>query len=172
MKRIITLLLVLVLTISVVNIFALADAPDLTGWNDNDLKTLYSAVRAELARRGIPLTEKLTLREGKFIIGEDIIPGTYKITCIETAGETYGNVYSSLGDVYKGFDSDNDGLGALMGSLGNMRGQVFNTSVEIIGDYGNVLRSFALKKGESTSITLTEKTALKIADGTCELEAN
>ncbi len=172
MKKLLASILVLALAISGIVTCAFADGPDLSGWNDSDLKTLYSAVKAEMAKRGIPLTEKLTLREGKFIVGEDIMPGTYKITCVETAGETYGSMYSSLGDVYKGLDSENDGWGALMGSLGNMMGTVFNTTVEIIGDYGTVLKSFELKGGDSTTITLTEKTALKISDGTCELEPN
>lgn len=65
-----------------------------------------------------PLAQEITLREGKFIIGQDIQPGTYTIKCTETFGDTYGNAYSSLGSLF------GDELGGMMGDL-------INTEVEI-----------------------------------------
>lgn len=82
--------------------------------------------------------------------------------------DTYGGLYSSLGDLYGGVDS---ALGGLMGSLGGMMSDIINTEVEIIGDYGTVLKSYELKAGESVQITLSENTALKISEGTCVLSA-
>ncbi len=124
-------------------------------------------MRVKLKEKGI-LQQDVTLREGKYIVGDDILPGTYTLKCTETSGDTYGGLYSSLGDLYGGMDS---ALGGLMGSLGGMMSDIINTEVEIIGDYGTVLKSYELKAGESVQLTLSENTALKISEGTCVLTA-
>ena len=41
--------------------------------------------------------------------------------------------------------------------------------IEILGNYGTVLKSFEMKAGDSVRITLEEGTALQISDGTCVL---
>jgi hypothetical protein len=126
-------------------------------------------VREEMVNRGLPLAQEVTLREGKFIVGQDILPGTYTLKCTATSGDTYGDLYSSLGDAYSSFDS---ALGGLMGSLGGMMGDVINAEVEILGNYGTVLKSFEMKAGDSVRVTLEEGTALQISDGTCVLTAD
>ena len=121
------------------------------------------------SERGLPLAQEVTLREGKFIVGQDILPGTYTLKCTATSGDTYGDLYSSLGDAYSSFDS---ALGGLMGSLGGMMGDVINAEVEILGNYGTVLKSFEMKAGDSVRLTLEDGTALQISDGTCVLIAD
>ena len=44
-------------------------------------------------------------------------------------------------------------------------------TVEIIGDYGTVIKSVQLKKGESATLTLEGRVALKVSEGTCQLES-
>ena len=167
MKKLISIALALVLALSLLpSAFA---ANSLSDYSDSQLKQLYELVRNEMLARGLPLAQEMTLREGKFIIGQDILPGTYTLKCTQTSGDTYGDLYSALGDAYSAFDS---ALGGLMGSLGGMVGDVINTEVEIIGDYGTVLKSFELKAGDSVRITLSEGTALRISDGTCVLIAD
>ena len=165
MKKLVSVVLVLVVLLSVAALDASAEN-SLANYSDAQLKQLYEAVKEEMLSRGLPLAEEITLREGKFIVGQDILPGTYTLKCTETAGETYGGLYSSLGDMF------NDELGGLMGSLGDMMGEVINARAEIIGDYGTVLKSYELKAGESVRITLEEETALQISDGTCVLLAD
>ena len=109
--------------------------------------------------RGLPLAQEITLREGKFIIGQDIQPGTYTLKCTETFGETYGDAYSSLGGLFGG------DLGGMMNSLGGMMGDMINAEAEILGNYGTVLKSYELKTGDSVRITLEEGTALQLSDG-------
>lgn len=167
MKRLISVALVLILTLAIAPC-AFADNA-LNSYSDAELKQLYEAVREEMINRGLPLAQEMTLREGKFIVGEDILPGSYTLKCTQTSGDAYGDMYSSLGDAYSSIDS---ALGGLMGSLGGMMGEIMNTEVEIIGDYGTVLKSFELKAGDSVRITLTEGTALQISDGTCILIAD
>ena len=75
---------------------------------------------------------------------------------------TYGCLYSSLGELYGGSDSP----------LGDMMGDLINAEVQILGDYGTVLKSWELKAGDSIKITLSEKTALQISEGTCVLTAD
>ena len=168
MKKLFSVLLILSLIISFFSVSAAA-ANSLSDYNDSQLKQLYEAVKEEMIKRGLPLAQEVTLREGKFIVGQDILPGSYTLKCTATSGDTYGDLYSSLGDAYSSFDS---ALGGLMGSLGGMMGDVINTEVEILGDYGTVLKSFEMKAGDSVRITLEEGTALQVSDGTCVLIAD
>ena len=55
--------------------------------------------------------------------------------------------------------------------LGGMMETYVDLTVEIIGDYGDVLRTYTLKTGDSMSITLKEETALQITDGSCTIVA-
>ena len=167
MKRLLSMFLVFVLALAVLSPTALADS-GLRQYSDSELRQLYEDVRQEMKRRGLKLQQDVTLRAGKYIVGDDILPGKYTLKCTETSGDTYGGLYSSLGDLYGGSDSP---LGGLIGSLGGMMSGIINTEVEIIGDYGTVLKSYELKAGESVQITLAENTALQIIDGTCVLSA-
>jgi len=167
MKRLLSMLLVIVLALAVFSPAALADS-GMRQYSDSELRQLYETVRQEMKSRGLKLQQDVTLREGKYIVGDDILPGTYTLKCTETSGDTYGGLYSSLGDLYGGSDSP---LGGLIGSLGGMMSDIINTEVEIIGDYGTVLKSYELKAGESVQLTLSENTALKISEGTCVLSA-
>ena len=115
-------------------------------------------------------TQGRTLREGKYIIGEDIAPGTYTLTCTATAGEQMKDAYGSLGSAFDALDGDG-GYGALFGALGGMMEDVIDLTVEILGDYGDVLKRYDMKAGDSLKITLQAKTALKITDGSCTLTA-
>lgn len=152
-------------------ITAFASDVDLASLGDDQLKQLYEDVKAEMVNRGLPVSKEITLREGKFIVGEDLLPGTYTITCQETDGEKIGDAYSSLGSAIDSLDSENSGAGGLMDALGGLMEDVALTTVEILGDYGDVLKSFEMKSGESTTITLDENTAIQVTGGTVVLEA-
>ena len=151
MKKLFSSLLIAALVLSLFSVSAFADSNPFSKYSDKELRELYDAVREEMIARGLPLAQEITLREGKFIVGEDILPGTYTIKCLSTSGETYGDMYSALG---------------------GMMSDVINAEVEILGDYGTVLKSFELKAGDSVRITLSDGTALQITDGTCVLTAD
>ena len=169
MKRILTSLLVAALVLALLAASAsAAGKPDFSKTSDKELKELYEAIRDEMIARGLPLAQEITLKAGKFIVGEDILPGTYTVKCLKSDGDTYGDLYSGFGDAYSNIDS---GLGGLMGALGGMMGDVLTTSVEIIGDYGTVLKSYDLKTGDSVTVKLEEGTALQISDGSVLLIA-
>ena len=78
----------------------------------------------------------------------------------------FGDAYSSLGGFFGG------DLGGMMNSLGGMMGDLINAEVEILGDYGTVIKSFELGVGDTARITLEEGTALQIMDGACVLIAD
>lgn len=165
MKKLLTLILVFALVIP----HALAEI-DLASLTDDEVRTLYEQVADELNRRGLTSTESITLREGKYIIGKDIQPGNYTITCTETVGDSLSGVYDGLGDALDSMtDEDSTGYGDLFGAFGGLMGEIGMT-VEIVGDYGDVLRTFDLKKGDVADILLEEGTALKLTDGSCVLE--
>lgn len=110
-----------------------------------------------------------TLREGKYIIGEDIAAGDYVITCTGTEGEQLEDAYGAMGKAYDALD-DTDGFGELFGALGSMMSGLSDMTVEIIGDYGTVLKSFEMKTGDTAVITLQTGTALQISSGSCTIE--
>ena len=166
MKKLLSILLLLALVLSV-SAAACAEDNPLARYSDEELRQLYEAVREEMIARGLPLAQEVTLREGKFIVGEDLLPGSYTLKCLSTAGDDFGGVYSALGDAASSLGGED--WGGLFGSLGGMMSEVLNTQVEILGDYGAVLKSFELKAGDSVRVTLTENTALQISDGTCVL---
>ena len=112
--------------------------------------------------------EGRVLREGKYIIGEDIEAGTYTLTCIATAGEQMNDTYGSLGSAFDAIEGGNE-FGSLFGMLGGMAEDYVDMTVEIIGDYGDVLKTYTMKTGDTMSITLKEETALQITEGSCTI---
>lgn len=166
MRTVVTAICVLMLGIT-----AFASDIDISSLGDDQLKQLYEEVREEMVTRGLPVSKEISLREGKFIVGEDILPGSYTITCQETDGEKIGDAYSSLGNAIDSLDAEDSGAGSLMDALGGMMGDVALTRVEILGDYGDVLKSFEMKSGESTTIMLEENTAIQVTGGTIVLAA-
>ena len=172
MKKVLLAVVAFIMSVMMVCSMAFASEVDVSSLGDDELKTLFEQVKAEMVNRGLPITNSFTLREGKWIIGQDISPGTYTITCLESEGENLADAYSSLGDTIDNIDENNEGLGSLLGSLGGMMGDLVTTDIKVLGDYGTELKSFSLKGGESTTITLEENTALEISGGLCTLEAN
>ena len=169
MKKLFSVLLVFAIALTLFAATAsAAGAPDFSKMSDKEVQELYEAVRDEMINRGLPLAQEITLKAGKFIIGEDILPGTYTVKCLKSDGDTYGDLYSGLGEAYSSMDSS---LGGLMGAVGGMMGEVLTTSVEILGDYGTVLKTYELKTGDSVTVKLEEGTALQISDGSVLLIA-
>ncbi len=171
MKRILIVIMAVAASFWIACSSVFAAETDLAALGDEELKTLYENVRAEMVNRGLPLSKEITLREGKFIIGDDVLPGTYTVTCLETDGEKIGDAYSSLGSALDSMDEENSGAGGIMDALGGMMKDVAPVTVNILGDYGSVLKSFELKSGESSTITLEENTAIEITGGTVSLES-
>ena len=169
MKKIRFACVAAVLSIMLLPIPASASETDVTSLSNEELTALFHDVKSEMISRGLSLAETITLREGKWIVGQDIAPGTYKITCVESDGDKISDSYSALGDIANGLDDSGD-LGNLLGTLGGMTGGLINTEIKILGDYGTELKSFEMSSGESTTISLEENTALEISLGTCSLE--
>lgn len=112
----------------------------------------------------------MTLQEGKYIIGKDIPAGQYTITCVSTEGESLNNMYNSLGSAYDSLDSGSDtSWSSLFGALGGMMEEMSELEIEILGDYGDVLKKVTLKKDSSADLILSEGTALQISEGTAKL---
>lgn len=169
MKRAVSLILV-VLFLGCLFSAGVAESYDLSELSDNALMKLYELLRQEMETRKLLDPETYDLPEGKYIIGKDIIPGKYILTCTATSGEDLGNAYSSLGGLF-GSLSEEDGTNysELFGSLGGLVGDMVSTQVKIIGDYGTVLKTYEMKTDQTMQIILEEKTALQIEDGSCSL---
>ena len=164
MKKFLFVLLALLAV--VLPVFGQAD--EVRNLTDEQLRSLYDAVTAEMSRRGMNSVD-LTLGEGKYIIGKDIPAGRYTVTCLSTDGESLSSVYGSLGSAYDSMSGGGDSWSSLFGALGNMMEQVSELEIEILGDYGDVLKKVTLKKDASTELTLSEGTALQISEGSARL---
>lgn len=92
-KALVFLLLVMIL---VSGTAAGADT-DVSSLTDDQLLKIYRQIRAEAAVRGLTLTDSLTLGEGRYIVGQDIPPGVYLITCISTGAEDLSRSFGALG---------------------------------------------------------------------------
>ena len=145
-----------------------AQQSEVINLSDAQLKELYEIVKEEMTRRGLDAVE-ISLAEGRYIIGKDIPAGSYTITCISTEGESIGGAYDSLGSAVDSLSGTGDAWANLFGALGGLMEEVSELRVEILGDYGDVLKSVTLKKDASADITLQEGTALKISDGSAKL---
>ena len=168
MKRFLASVMVLLMLFCAVT--AGAEGLDVTALSNDELLRLYAAVRQEMTGRGLSESTGMTLPAGKYIIGKDIMPGTYMLTCTDSSGEELGSAYSAFGSAFESLGGEETaGYGDLMGSLGGLMGTLVNTQVKILGDYGTELKRYELKKDQTVQITLEEKTALEIADGSCTL---
>lgn len=167
MKKILFVLLVLLM----VWIPVIGQSDEVRSLTDAQLRSLYDAVKAEISRRGLDAVD-LTLQAGKYVIGKDIPAGSYTITCVSTEGESLSSMYSSLGSAYDSMDSSSGtNWGNLFGALGGMMEEISELEIEILGDYGDVLKRVTLKKDVSADITLSEGTALQISEGTAKLSS-
>ena len=165
MKKLVSTLLIFLLLFG----YAYAETLDVSSMTDDELLSAYESIKTEMESRNLQASTERTLREGKYIIGRDIPAGNYTITCIGTSGEAVGDAYGSLGSMMDALDDEDDGFGDAFGSLGGLMGEYIDMSVETIGDYGDVLRSYSMKNGDSFSITLEEGTALQISNGSCTI---
>ena len=157
------------LAVLIVALPVLGQTDEIRSLSDAQLQSLYESVKAEMSRRGLDAVE-MTLQAGKYIIGKDIPAGTYQITCLSTEGEALNNMYNSLGSAYDSLDSSSGtNWGNLFGALGGMMESISEMEIEILGDYGDVLKKVTLKKDASTDITLSEGTALQISEGSAKL---
>lgn len=169
MKRVVSLILVMLFLGCYFSVGS-AESYDLSELSDNALMKLYELLRQEMTTRKLLEPKTYDLPAGKYIIGQDIMPGKYQLTCTATSGENLGNAYSSLGGLF-GSLSEEDGTNysELFGSLGGIVGDMVSTQVKIIGDYGTVIKSYEMKTEQTMQIILEEKTALQIEDGSCSL---
>jgi len=78
------------------------------------------------------------------------------------------DAYASLGSVFGALEGGSE-FGSLFGMLGGMAENYVNMTIEIIGNYGDVLKRYSMKKGDAISIALKAETALQITDGSCTI---
>ncbi len=78
MKRLFSMLVIFVLALAVLSPTAYAEY-GLEAFDNDQLRDLYDCVRQEMISRGLKLQQDITLREGKYIVGDDILPGTYTL---------------------------------------------------------------------------------------------
>ena len=163
------ILLIVLLTLMIMAMPVFAQEAEVRSLSDAQLLELYETVKAEISRRGLDAVE-MTLAEGRYIIGKDIPAGSYTIICTATEGESLSSAYGSLGSAYDTMTgSENNAWSSLFGALGGLMEEVSELQVEILGDYGDVLKTVTLKKDASADITLQEGTALKISEGSAKL---
>ena len=139
------------------------------GLSDEELMDLYDVIYDELVKRGIKDDTTLNFPEGKYIVGTDILPGRYLITCTSTSGDELVDLYSSLGNMLDSLDEGDTGYGDTFESIGGAMGAMASATISILGDYGTVLKSYNMKKDETVQVTLEENSALEIKDGSCTL---
>jgi len=169
MKRLVYILVTALIALTMAAT-ACAQENDFASRTDEELLALYDALKSELVARGLFIEDR-TLREGKYIIGEDVPEGEYDLECLSTSDDDTIGMMNSIGGMASGFPSE-DGLdyGSLFGAFGSMMEYAASgMDVQILGDFGTVLKSYELKSGEKMQIRLEIGTALEISSGTCKI---
>lgn len=140
--------------------------------SNDELLELYKKVKTEIDNRNLKAPEAYSLNEGRYIVGQDVQPGTYQVTCTATDDDELSKSFNSLGSFYDGLDkSSGTNYSELFSTLGSLYSSIGSgMSLEIIGDYGSVIKSIHLKKGETAILQLEGKVAVKVSDGSCTLE--
>ena len=90
------------------------------------------------------------------------------MTGVSSEDEAFGDIYSALGNMAS-LDDEVAGLTGLFGAFGGIVDNLASMDVEIVGDFGAVLKSYEVKVGDTVTVSLTEGTALKTSNGTCEI---
>lgn len=135
------------------------------------MRRVLSFVLVLLFCVGVALAEdEIVLQEGKYVIGRDIDPGRYTLTCTGTDGEDMKEAYDHLGKAMDALGGSNS-YGDLMSAFGGLYEELSELTVEVLGDFGDVLSSYSLKNGDSMPIQLNEGTALNVSKGSCTLTA-
>jgi hypothetical protein len=129
MKKLISLLLVLILTLPAL---ALADLPDISGLTDEELLQLDWKIQAILYDH--QLEEGVLVPAGDYVVGADIPAGDYKADAVSKVGGLV-NVYKTVDDYEKGGFHY-----ALEVTLGDMWGTY---SFHLKLEEGNVLHIYA-----------------------------
>lgn len=90
MKKLITVILILALLLPAA---ALAEIPDISGLSSDELIELSHEIQLMLFSE--KLVQGITVEQGKYIVGEDIPAGTYRIEITGTGG--YYDLYDRQG---------------------------------------------------------------------------
>ena len=101
-----SLLLALLLALSLPAAALEAAADSIAALGDQELLTLYQLVTREAKARELSLNVAISCPAGRYIVGQDIAEGVYRITCTATAGDDVTRAIGGLGSVYEGLGGE------------------------------------------------------------------
>lgn len=102
-----------------------------------------------------------SLHEGRYKAGDDISAGSYTIEC-EVASEIYNSYKDLMGD-FAGMSEYTEGLFNFYGSLVD----VPTVSVRVLGSFGEEIKKFEFRTGETKDLVLSAGDILEIDGDKC-----
>lgn len=133
----------------------------------NTIKALATyAVSNETNETDLP--NEYSFGQGTFVVGLDLKPGTYDITCESSSGNDMDSSMAGLSDFYnsQGMSEYADMINSMSGMYDSIGGMIVKT-YKAGGSYHD--QYLTLKAGETARIILEDGGKIEISDGTAKL---
>lgn len=114
------------------------------------------------------LPNEYSFGQGTFVVGLDLKPGTYDITCESSSGNDMDSSMTGLSDFYasQGMSEYADMINSMSGMYDSIGGMIVKT-YKAGGSYHD--QYLTLKAGETARIILEDGGKIEISDGTAKL---
>ena len=134
---------------------------------DNAVKSIQ-VLNGEYEDKNASVAQTLyTFGQGTFVVGLDLKPGTYDITCKSTSDDGLSSSMSDFSDIYSGYGMDD--FADMFGSLGTMYDTISGMTVTTYTKNGIFDNYLTLKLNETARIILEDGGKLELSGGTAEL---
>lgn len=131
-----------------------------------ETKDMATALINESNKTNLP--NEYSFGQGTFVVGLDLKPGTYDITCESSSGNDMDSSMAGLGDFYasQGMSEYADMFNSMSGMYDTIGGLTVMTYKPNTSYYDQYL---TLKVGETARIILEDGGKIEISDGTAKL---
>ena len=131
-----------------------------------ETKDMATALINESNKTNLP--NEYSFGQGTFVVGLDLKPGTYDITCESSSGNDMDSSIAGLGDFYasQGMSEYADMFNSMSGMYDTIGGLTVMTYKPNTSYYDQYL---TLKVGETARIILEDGGKIEISDGTAKL---
>lgn len=122
---------------------------------------LTTTIRSDV---GAPENAVYSFGQGTYVVGQDLQPGTYDVTCNSVNDEGYSDSIGALGDAYSSMGMSD--FGSAFNSLGDLYGSLETMTINIQYSNGTYANYLSLKSGETARVILESGMRIDLSGGT------
>lgn len=117
--------------------------------------------------KSTPSQTEYDFGQGTFVVGQDLVAGTYDISCTSTSDSSYSDSMNAFSDFASAYGMDEyAGLFSSYSGLADALDYMTVTTYQANGVYDNY---YTIKPGNSARIILTDGMKIEISDGNAHL---